>query len=90
MTGSTPPAIRQALERARNCEDGHLDSQTNDILEAAIAALWTRIQAQPDSYVLSLDEFALFNFFRDRFGDSPVARGAVERYWNNLRPRAAN
>lgn len=77
--------VRQALERARNCEDGQVDSQTSDILEAAIGELWRNIQAQPDTYVLDRDEFALFNFFRDRFRGSPVAQRAVERFWNNYR-----
>lgn len=75
--------IRQALERARNCEDGSVDPQTIAVLEAAIAELWTRIQADPDSYVLSRDEFALFNYFLERYRGSTVAQRAVARFWNN-------
>lgn len=76
-------AIRQALERARNCEDGSVDAQTTTLLEAAIAELWHRIQAEPDSYVLSPDEFALFNYFLERYRGSAVAQRAVARFWNN-------
>ncbi|KAH8425679.1 hypothetical protein N8T08_000243 [Aspergillus melleus] len=87
MANSTSSAnqarIRQALEHARDCEDGNIDRQTSDILEAAITDLWRRVQNQPDSYVLSRDEFALFNYFLRRFNGSPVARRAVERFWNN-------
>lgn len=75
--------IRQALERARNCEDGTVDPQTTAVLEAAITELWTRIQADPDSYVLSRDEFALFNYFLERYRGSAVAQRAVARFWNN-------
>lgn len=79
-----PAKIRQALERAQNCEEGSVDPQTTALLEAAITELWTRIQSQPDSYVLSRDEFALFNYFLGRYRGSPVAQRAVARYWNNV------
>ncbi|CEJ59069.1 hypothetical protein PMG11_07705 [Penicillium brasilianum] len=82
--------IRQALERARNCEDGTVDPQTTAILEAAITELWTRIQADPDSYVLSSDEFALFNYFLERYRGSTVAQRAVARFWNNYQGSSPN
>ncbi|KAJ5370144.1 uncharacterized protein N7496_006236 [Penicillium cataractarum] len=82
--------IRQALERARNCEDGTVDPQTTAILEAAITELWTRIQADPDSYVLNPDEFALFNYFLERYRGSTVAQRAVARFWNNYQGSSPN
>jgi hypothetical protein len=76
--------IRRALEHARECEDGSADAQTAAVLEAAITELWNRIQAQPDTYVLSPDEFSLFNYFlATRYRGSPVAQRAVARFWNN-------
>ena len=78
-----PAGVRQALERARNCEDVTVDAQTAAILEAAITELWGRIQAQPDTYILSRDEFALFNYFLERYRGSTVAQRAVARFWNN-------
>ncbi|CAG8096482.1 unnamed protein product [Penicillium nalgiovense] len=78
--------IRQALEHARECEDGFVNVQSAAVLEAAITELWNRIQAQPDSYVLTPDEFALFNYFlTTRYRGSTVARRAVARFWNNYR-----
>lgn len=75
--------IRQALDRARNCENGTVDAQTATVLEAAINDLWARLQAEPDTYVLNRDEFALFNYFMERFRGSSVAQRAVARFWNN-------
>jgi hypothetical protein len=90
MTNPTSmPDIRGALERARNSDDGRIDPHTGALLETAIGELWNKILAQPDSYVLSRDEFALFNYFRHRFADSPIARGAVERFWNNFQGDAS-
>ncbi|KAJ5129214.1 uncharacterized protein N7515_005253 [Penicillium bovifimosum] len=76
--------IRLALEHARDGEDGPGNTESAAVLEAAITELWNRIQAQPDNYVLSPDEFALFNYFlASRYRGSPVAQSAVARFWNN-------
>ncbi|CAP92851.1 hypothetical protein E8E15_001716 [Penicillium rubens] len=78
------PEIRQALEHARECEDGPVNAQSAAVLEAAITELWNRIQAQPESYVLTPDEFALFNYFlATRYRGSTVAQRAVARFWNS-------
>ncbi|KAL2011829.1 hypothetical protein VTN00DRAFT_4547 [Thermoascus crustaceus] len=82
-------AVRRALEEARNSEDGHISPQTSAILENAIGELWNKIQRQPE-YILSRDEFALFNYFRDRFRGSPIAQRAVERFWNNYQRNASD
>lgn len=85
MPGSSgdPEAIRRALERARDCETGSVDDHTTAILEAAIAELWSRINAAPQTYVPSPDEFALLNYFLERYRGSAVAQGAVRRFWDN-------
>ncbi|PGH03840.1 hypothetical protein GX51_03828 [Blastomyces parvus] len=77
-----PETIRVALEEARNSEDGRIDARMTSILELAIGEVWRKVQAEPDTYILTRDEFALFNYFLDRFR-GPVAQRAVERYWNN-------
>lgn len=82
--------VRQALERARNSSDGRIDYETTAILEDAIKELWEKVQAQPNSYILNRDEFALFNYFRDRFRGSPVAQRAVERFWNSVQSDAGH
>lgn len=80
----------QALERARNSEDGQIDSETSGTLENAIHELWRRLERDPDGYVLSRDEFALFNYFRDRYRGSTIAQGAVARFWNSVQGDTAN
>ncbi|KAJ9193575.1 hypothetical protein DTO166G4_602 [Paecilomyces variotii] len=89
VSNSGRDQVRLALEEARNSEDGHINPQTTAILEAAISRLWRDIQAQPDSYILDRDEFALFNYFRDRFRGSTIAQRAVERFWNNFQGDAS-
>jgi len=87
---STSPEVRRALETARDSADGRIEPKANALLESAIADLRRKLEAQPDSYVLSGDEFALFNFYRrSKFNDSPsaqkIAQKATERFWNNYR-----
>ncbi|KAF2769597.1 hypothetical protein EJ03DRAFT_327205 [Teratosphaeria nubilosa] len=80
--------IQRALDIARNTE-GELDPSINQYLEIQLTGLWRRIQSHRD-YILNKDEFALFNFYRARFADSPEAQAAVQRYWSNTyaEPRA--
>ncbi|KAK2747582.1 hypothetical protein FQN55_004936 [Onygenales sp. PD_40] len=74
--------VQEALDAARNAEDGQIDPRWRSILETAITEVWRKVQAQPDAYILTKEEFGLFNFFLDRFR-GPIAQRAVERYWNN-------
>ncbi|RHZ66196.1 uncharacterized protein CDV56_104262 [Aspergillus thermomutatus] len=94
MANSGTPAdrsnFRQALERARNCDNGAVDGETTRILETAIQNLWRRIENAPDSYVLNGDEFALFNYFRERYRNQRIAQLAVERFWNNYSGNSAS
>lgn len=70
---------RQAIEIARNAE-GELDSRVAACLEEALIEISDRMNSHPDSYIFDKDEFAIFNYFRQRFlGD--IAERAVDRYW---------
>ena len=73
---------QRAIDIARNTE-GDLDPSVQNYLEGALSEVWSRINLQPDSYVLNRDEFAVFNFYRNRFEGNPVAEQAVDRYWRN-------
>ena len=72
---------QRAIDIARNTE-GDLDPSVSEYLENAVNDIWTNINNYPDSYILSKDEFAVFNYYRQRFqGD--VAQSAVDRYWRS-------
>ncbi len=70
---------QRAIDVARSTE-GNLDPTVRAYLETALSNIWARIQAHPTTYVLTRDEFAVFNFYRDRF-PGPVAEQAINRYW---------
>ncbi|KAI9850039.1 MAG: hypothetical protein M1838_006179 [Thelocarpon superellum] len=88
-TGSSvfndPAAVRRALDIVRNNEAADVDPHVSALLERALAEIWRRIQARPTTYVLSADEFAVFNFHRHQFGDSELAQSAIQRFWDHYR-----
>ena len=79
----------QALEYGRDSEDGAQDPTVRNVLETAVKGIWARIQAQPSSYVLTREEFAIFNYFQDCYQDQ-VASAARKRYWNQVQGSNGN
>jgi hypothetical protein len=82
-SSSSSNEVAQALEIARESPDGAKDPVISNILETALAQIWARVQAQPDAYVMSRDEFAVFNYFQHRFQGDKIAVAARRRYWDN-------
>ncbi|KAH7148744.1 hypothetical protein EDB81DRAFT_883148 [Dactylonectria macrodidyma] len=78
-------SVAQALEIARESPDGSSDPTISKILEGALAQIWGKVQAHPNSYVMTRDEFAVFNFFQHRFAGDKTAVNARRRYWDNAR-----
>jgi hypothetical protein len=76
-------SVAQALEIARESPDGSSDPTISKILEAALKRTWEKVIDRPDSYVMTRDEFAVFNFFQHRFTGNKTAVSARKRYWDN-------
>jgi hypothetical protein len=77
-------SVIQALEIARDSEEGAQDPTVVSVLESAMTAIWSKIEAQPDSYVMTRSEFAVLNYFQRRFDGNGLASAAKKRYWDNL------
>lgn len=73
---------QRAIDIARNTE-GELHPNIRTYLEHALSVIWSRIMRQPDSYVMTRDEFAVFNYYQQRFNGHPVAESAVARFWRH-------
>jgi hypothetical protein len=74
--------IQRALDIARNSE-GYVDPTIHQYLERALQDVWARLHQAPDTYLFTKDEFALFNYYRNRFTSSEIAQRAVRRFWDN-------
>lgn len=82
--------VAEALEIARDYHPEQArDRQVVQVLNDAIAQIWGKLQASPQSYVLTRDEFAVFNFFQHQFEGDAIAAAARKRYWDSLSAPAA-
>ncbi|KAL5115050.1 hypothetical protein ACEQ8H_007092 [Pleosporales sp. CAS-2024a] len=77
-------SLAQAVHVAQNSEGG-VDQRLAQALEKRLAQVWAKLNAQPTSYILPSDEFALLNYYRTRFGDNKLVRDATRRFWDNHR-----
>jgi hypothetical protein len=77
-------SLSQAVNYAQNSEGG-VDQRLAQHLEKKLGEVYARLQAQPTSYILPPDEFALVNYYRSRFGDSELIKSATKRFWDNHR-----
>lgn len=82
-TCSCDASVNQALEIARESYDGAQDPTVSKILENALSSIWGKVEASPDSYVMTRDEFSVFNYFQHRFINNTTARLARARYWDH-------
>ncbi|KAI4936748.1 uncharacterized protein J4E92_001472 [Alternaria infectoria] len=69
-------SLGQAVHVAQN-SDGGVDQQLAQFLEKRLAVVWSKLNAQPQSYILPPDEFALMNYYRTRFGDNEIVAPPV-------------
>ena len=77
-------SIAYHLEKARNGDE--IGSETITVLDNYVAEVWRKIVAQPDSYILTKQEFAVFNYYQARFSGDPRTAAAKARY-RNSQPR---
>ena len=80
---SNQMTVASALEIAKANQNGQLPPAVSQLLERNIADIWRRIQAQPATYVMKKEEFAVFTFYRSRYDNNAVAQQAVARFWNH-------
>lgn len=78
-----PNLVAEALEVARNSPEGAGDPVVSGILESALSQLWERVLADPEGYVMTTGEFAVFNFYQHRFLGNKLAIAARRRFWDN-------
>lgn len=84
MSEPDQSSIMRAIVIAQNAsKEEDLDQQSKETLGIAICAIWSRIQAQPDSYLLTNLEAKVFNYHRSLFQGDERARRAMARYWEN-------
>ncbi|MCJ1475357.1 hypothetical protein MMC13_004019 [Lambiella insularis] len=77
--------VSKALELVRNSETGEVHPGVDATLEREISKIWQRISARPNEYVMNKEEFAVFNYFQDRFRGNRTAQLAIGRFWKDYK-----
>lgn len=83
MSEPDQATVQRAIIIAQNDTTDNLDQQTKEILALALRAIWRRIQAQPDTYLLTALEARVFNYHQSLFRGNELARRTWARYWAN-------
>ncbi|KAI2620285.1 hypothetical protein GGS26DRAFT_594903 [Hypomontagnella submonticulosa] len=81
-------SVQEALELARESQDGIEDPFVVTVLEATLHRVWSKILEEPDGYVMTRTEFAVFNFMQREDPDkrrATLAAKARANYWNNTK-----
>ncbi|KAI1806019.1 hypothetical protein F4811DRAFT_184386 [Daldinia bambusicola] len=79
------PKALSYLEIARDTPEAFDNPLIEAVLRTALEMIWQKLLDQP-RYVMSRDEFAIFNFFRSKPMDkerAQVAAKATATYWEN-------
>lgn len=76
--------IQTALDIART-PNTEVDPVVTKYLDSTVEGVWERIRAEPHSYLLNKDEFAIFNFYRAKYQkqDKDITEAAVARFWQH-------
>lgn len=78
----TPKTVAEALELARDTPEGAADTKVREMLDAEMARIWASIEAEPKTYVMTRDEFAVFNYYGSKYVGNELAAEARGRYWS--------
>ncbi|KAK4645284.1 hypothetical protein QC761_200245 [Podospora bellae-mahoneyi] len=79
----TPSSVMFALELARESEEGAIEPTVAKLLTDAFNKIWNKVVTRPNLYLMSEQEFAVFNYFQSFWPDKEIARKAVARFWDN-------
>ena len=76
--------IARVLEIAKECKicNNDLPPQISRTLEDEFERVWQKIRAKPKEHLMTNQEFAVFNFYRDKVKSSKEAQDAIARFWN--------
>ncbi|KAG9239557.1 hypothetical protein BJ875DRAFT_362888, partial [Amylocarpus encephaloides] len=77
------PSTMEALNFARDSEEGARDPTIINVLETALTAIWNKIVSQLATYIMTRDEFSVFNYFQGYFEGLELAITARRRYWDS-------
>ena len=88
MGGPTTPSltVTEALEIAK--ANNNVPAAVTQKLESTNTKVWRKIKADPDEYVMDKDEYAVLNYYQERYKNEPLYKPAVARFWESFHSRS--
>lgn len=87
MDNTTRPlTLSKALEISAQDQPGAIDPAVTRFLTQELDQIWNRVRAQPATYMLTKEEFAVVNYYRDSFGEKGIMQLAIQRFWEHHSP----
>ena len=74
--------VPEAINIVKQHRHGEIDPDVTSVLARTANDIWQRLKAQPSTYVLTKEEFAVFTYCRGVFGDDEIVQQAIARFWN--------
>ena len=83
MGGSSSLTTSKALDIAK--ENNEVPSHVSQFLDSKKNQIWAKIQHRPTSYVLSMDEYKVMNYFSQSYNGNRQYADAIARFWKNFK-----
>lgn len=80
--------ITQALDIAKANPD--IPAEVTARLEQKNADVWQKVQSKPSTYILDRDEYAVLNYYQERYKNNPRYDEAIKRFWKHFNGGASS
>lgn len=87
-SGSSSLSIVEALGIAKANHD--TPASVTQKLERANTETWQKIQANPTTYLMTMDEYSVLNYFQERYQNNRQYEQAMARFWKHYNHNGSN
>ena len=77
--------VPEALNIVNQHQHDGIEPAVTSFLARKADEIWQRIQAQPSTYILTREEFTVYAYCREAFGNNEVIQQAIRRFWDQFR-----
>ena len=82
-TAASSASISKLLDIAKANHD--IPPAVTQRLERTNTEVWQKIQAHPSTYVMNKDEYAVLNYYQERYKNSRQYDQAIARFWKHFK-----
>ena len=80
--------VSKALEIAKSNPD--VPAEVTTKLEQKNADVWQKVQSKPNTYILDREEYAVLNYYQERYKNNSRYDEAIKRFWKHFNGGASS